>query len=490
MAAHARLSPSGSKKWFACAGSITLEAAFPNKSSEHSDRGTACHEIGARCLQNNDEAILHVGEMVEVEPERMVYQLWVTVDGTTKWMREVCDTEEQAKLLAPSCNGPTDIVPFVQPARFREFTEEMAEATQGYVDTVRALAEGHLLFIEQRVAFGDDIGVADQFGTADTTIMYVEQKELFVIDAKFGHTPVRVERNSQLLLYALGKYRELEMAYDIERVRIGIYQPEVWDTLQEYSCSVQELIDFAELANAKAQRVVRAEEAYAQITCQEELVEWEAMYLNPSPNDEECAFCRAMPTCSAVRRQLEETCGAAFDSIEENEHVLTRPEMMYGDKLAQEMRMAGLFEDRMKAVRAEVESRLLRGIQVPGFGLATGRAGARKFKNEQAAEKLLKETFRLKDDIIYNKKLKSPTQLEALAKVKRAKKGEPPPEPPIIGNARWQKVVMMVEQKPPGPTVKRIEDITNPWSPTAPSDDAFGVVAEEPAADPFDCDLI
>lgn len=486
--AHARLSPSGSKKWFACAGSITLESFFPNKSSEHSDRGTACHDVGAWCLQTGNDAILKLGEYIEVEPARKVWKFWVADDEGVFWEREVYDTEKQALIAQATSKEKTLVQPFAQPARKLQYTEEMADATQGYVDTVRRLAEGHQLYVEQRVSFGEDIGVPDQFGTADTTIVYVEQKELFVIDAKFGHTPVKVERNSQLLLYALGKYRELEMVYDIDHIRVGIYQPEVYDELQEYTCTVPELLAFAALANEKAQRVVLAEKRYEEIMNGEDQIEWEVMFLNPEPNDEECAFCRAMATCPAVRRKLERTAGAAFDVIDENEHVLKRPELMHSDDLALEMRLAPLFEDRMTAVRAEVERRLIAGITVHGFGLDTGRAGARKFKDLEAAEELLKKTFRLSNELIYDMKLKSPTQLEKLSLTKAPKKGEPPPPAPVIGKNRWHKVITMIEQKPPGPTVKRVEDIKKPWAPTPPSDEAFSVV-EEPAVDP-DCDLI
>jgi len=160
-AEHAKLSPSSSKKWFACPGSLTLERDIPNTPNRHSDDGTAMHWVAAECLRVGLDAFSYVGEQIPVngagEPERTV-----------------------------------------------EFTAEMADLTQGYVDTVRKLAEGKTLMVEQRVEFSEFVGVPDQFGTADAIIVNHEAGELMLIDLKTGHTPVQVDENSQLLLYALG----------------------------------------------------------------------------------------------------------------------------------------------------------------------------------------------------------------------------------------------------------------------------------------------
>lgn len=168
MTGHARLSPSGSKKWMACPGSITLESLVPNKSTTYSDEGTACHEIAATCLTGGGQAADHVGAYVKV-------------------------------------NGPGE------PERKVRFTAEMAELTQQYVDDIRRLRVGGVLWVEQRVDFSSWVDVPEQFGTADAVILRPAEGapegtgfELQIHDAKFGRTPVAVENNSQLMLYALG----------------------------------------------------------------------------------------------------------------------------------------------------------------------------------------------------------------------------------------------------------------------------------------------
>lgn len=158
---HARLSPSGSKKWFACPGSLTLEKPIPNKSSIYADDGTAMHTVAAWCLTQHRRATKYVGEYIEVQAKG-------------------------------------------EPVRKVQFDDDMAELVQGYVDQVRMLGIGNQMLIEKRVEFSSFIDVPGQFGTADAIIVNDRDGELMLVDLKTGHTPVDVEKNSQLMLYALG----------------------------------------------------------------------------------------------------------------------------------------------------------------------------------------------------------------------------------------------------------------------------------------------
>ena len=48
---HAKLfSPSKAEGWFACAGRPVMEAAYPDRSGEDADNGTARHTVCAECL--------------------------------------------------------------------------------------------------------------------------------------------------------------------------------------------------------------------------------------------------------------------------------------------------------------------------------------------------------------------------------------------------------------------------------------------------------
>ena len=188
MSEHARLSPSSSKGWLKCAGRLVMESAFPNTHNDSSDEGTAMHTVAKMCLTEVGwEAARAVGTKVPVNAEG-----------------------EHIRVVV--------------------FTEEMAELTQGYVDTIRALAKtAVVVLIEHRVDFSEYVGVPDSFGTADAILLIPLDSggfELFCIDLKTGWVRVDPEHNTQALFYALGAYREFEMSHDIRQVRCGIFQPE------------------------------------------------------------------------------------------------------------------------------------------------------------------------------------------------------------------------------------------------------------------------
>lgn len=197
--AHARLSPSGSKRWLTCPGSLVLESAYPNQSSEYTDDGVAMHYIASLCLTEHHQASRHIGNQVPV-------------------------------------HAPGELTRTVL------FTPEMAELTQGYVDTVRFLGIGNVMLIEHRVDFTPYLfGTPEdpeaeavterQFGTADAIILHELDEtpglfELIVIDLKTGWVKVDPENNTQAMFYALGAIREFAFSHEIVQARIGIYQPQ------------------------------------------------------------------------------------------------------------------------------------------------------------------------------------------------------------------------------------------------------------------------
>lgn len=178
MAAHAKLSPSGSSRWMACAGSIRLSAEVPEPpSSPFAAEGTAAHALAERCLREERVAAEFVGTTIE----------GFTVD------------------------------------------DEMVAGVQAYVDYVQALPGK--LFVETRVSMEEH--VVGMFGTVDAVT--TNGSDLYITDLKYGRgVRVEAEQNSQLLCYALGALAEFGWLGEIEMVHIAIVQPRL-DHVSEHS---------------------------------------------------------------------------------------------------------------------------------------------------------------------------------------------------------------------------------------------------------------
>lgn len=105
--------------------------------------------------------------------------------------------------------------------------EEMETYCQDYANFVveqkEALGPNTLVFIEQRLDFSQY--VPEGFGTGDCVL--ISEKVLHIIDFKYGRYYVNPENNPQLLLYALGALELVDSIYDIEEVRMTIYQPRI-----------------------------------------------------------------------------------------------------------------------------------------------------------------------------------------------------------------------------------------------------------------------
>ena len=298
-------------------------------------------------------------------------------------------------------------------------TAEMCELVQYYVDYVRREAVGaDLMYLEARVAMNEALGVdGGAEGTADTLLFFTDM--IKVIDAKFGYTPVS-EHTSQLKRYALGARETFGHIVDAERFKLAICQPKL-DFIGELEMTAAELDDYAVTAKACARLVRDAIELQADPTFSDE--EWNLAFLNPG--EKQCRWCKAKAWCPALTKATDEFIEATADVPS-----------MEAQALARAMDLAPLMEERVKAVRAAVEGALVKGEAVPGYKLVQGRKGARAWTDEDAAEALLRQKFRLKVEEAYNLKLISPTQAEKVL-------GEQP--------KRWaqlEKLIIQSEGKP------------------------------------------
>lgn len=187
MGAHARNSPSALHRTLNCPPSLVLGEQFQDEESQYAAEGSAGHALAEHLIKKH-------------------------LKQRTK--RPVSDY----------------------------YSDDLMEAVEDYVAFVIEKIEdanreckSPLFSVEQRVDISEYS--PDCFGTADMVI--VTDKVAHVIDLKLGRgVEVSAEENPQLMAYGLGVLEMAEMLYDIETVRLTIFQPRInnfstWDITPE-----------------------------------------------------------------------------------------------------------------------------------------------------------------------------------------------------------------------------------------------------------------
>lgn len=193
---HAILSASSSERWLHCPPSARLCESYEDKGSDYAAEGTDAHTL--------------------------------------------CEYKLR-RALGMKAEDPTENLTW--------FNEEMADCATGYatyvleqVEAAKQTCADPVVMIEQRVDFSR--WVASGFGTADCLI--IADGTLKIIDYKHGRgIMVDSTENPQMQCYALGALELFDGIYDIDTVRMTIYQPRR-DNISTYELSKDELYHWAD----------------------------------------------------------------------------------------------------------------------------------------------------------------------------------------------------------------------------------------------------
>ena len=193
---HAILSASSSDRWLHCPPSARLCESYDDKGSNYAAEGTDAHAL--------------------------------------------CEFKLR-QALGMEATDPTE--------NLKWFNEEMSDCATGYaayvleqVEAAKQTCTDPVVLIEQRVDFSR--WVESSFGTADCII--IADGTLQIIDYKHGlGVLVSAEENPQMQCYALGALELFDGIYDINSVRMTIYQPRR-DNVSTYEISKDELYRWAD----------------------------------------------------------------------------------------------------------------------------------------------------------------------------------------------------------------------------------------------------
>ena len=264
-----------------------------------------------------------------------------------------------------------------------EFTAEMADDLAKYVDEALDAIGDNPYMVEQSVPLEQLTGEKDATGTADLLIF--RAYELEVRDLKFGRgVEVDSEDNTQLIMYALGALEKFATEVgDVTKVRCTIHQPRLAGP-KETVYTIEELAEWGKIIIRGAKNTAAKDAPLI-------------------PTNDGCKFCPAKATCPALRAEILASTESDFDDLTSRD----------AEQLAADLHRVERVEAWTKAVRAEVERRLIAGTDVPGWKLVAGRRGARKWIDESDAIVALEQ--HLGPDA-WKKSLISPTEAGKILK--------------------------------------------------------------------------
>lgn len=301
---HAILSASSSDRWLHCPPSARLCEAYEDKGSDYAAEGTDAHAL--------------------------------------------CEYRLKQALGIPA-EDPIENLSW--------YNEEMEECAAGYaayvvelLETAKQICADPVVMIEQRVDFSR--WVQEGFGTADCIL--IADGVLNIVDYKHGKgVEVSAVANPQMQLYALGALEIFDSIYDIDTVRMTIFQP------RKSNISVDQMdkADLYEWADTElTQKAQLAYEGQGPFSCGE----W-------------CRFCKAKAEC---RERAEANLALA-------RYEFQSPALLDDEEIADILGKVDALTSWASDVKEYALQQAISGKEWTGWKLVEGRSN-RKYTNEVA----------------------------------------------------------------------------------------------------------
>ena len=307
--AHARLNASSSHRWMMCPPSVKLSEQFADTPSQYAEEGTYLHELCELKLHN------YLGDMTDE-----------AVGATYAALKDSEFYSDEAESV----------------------TDEYVSFCLETIAAVKAGCDDPLILVEHRLDYSEY--VPEGFGTGDLII--VADGVLEIIDFKGGRG-VRVDanRNSQLMLYALGALLEFDPLYDIRRVRMSIVQPRL-SNISTYEISADDLIIWAD--TEVRPKALLAYEGKGEFCA-----------------GEHCRFCKARYTCRARSDYFMQLAARDFKA----------PDLLTDEEITDILPVAESLNNWVQDLLAYATQQALEGKQWPGYKLVAGRS-VRKYTSD------------------------------------------------------------------------------------------------------------
>ena len=359
---HALLSASSASRWLICPPSAVAAELYPDPDTEFTQEGTLAHEVA-------------------------------------EW-------EASGKSKISALNKGAD----------EGITAEMLECAAGYRDYIQEQIkdDNATVLLEQRVDFSP--WVPEGFGTADCII--IQGKIMDVIDYKYGAgVKVEAKDNPQMKLYGLGSLNDFGFAYDVEKVRLHIFQPRM-NNISVDELSVSDLLTWAEkTVKPTAAKAFQGKGKYQ--------------------TGEHCRFCPHAGRCRTLRT-------VCTEYVETHGMRIGVP-VLAPWEVAEALQTEPLISLWLKRIKDQALGTLMNGGEIPGYKLVEGK-GARAWKDEMEVAGKLDGAGFTKED--YTK-----TELLSVAQMEKA-----------IGKKKVAEILEeLIEKKAGSPTVAPESDKRPKW---------------------------